>query len=763
MIVNSKIRRQTGFFFLLIFSLHIKAQSSSSIKNGNNEAITQLTESVEINDSTSIPTYHQLEDLVIEASLPIVITDGSTLTYNVDEDPSSKSSNLLDLLRKVPLVTVSGNDEIKLNGSSEFKILLNGHEEPMLTQNASMIFKNLPASTVANIEVITDPGAKYDAEGVGGILNIITERKQKKGGYNGQLSASYSTDAAAFTGYTALNFNNVNLSANVTYANDAGMAKTNEKEGFLEYHDNKMISRLNTQSREKFGFDIVMANLSGSWEPNEKNLFSMNLSFSDFIAKSKLYQTLEKAFSPIGSFLYSTNQNYNIDLTKLNLSSGISYQHNFKPKNNYLVLSYLFTFGNQDLKYNGDMYMTENYTPEYRYTSQCNNTFSREHTVQGDYVIGLGSYKHLIETGIKGIFRNNSAFGSQKGGNNTSNITTAFGSNEITSQTQNIYAAYISYTGNYGPFSSRIGIRYEYSDMEMKYRMQDYNEFSKSLNDIVPNASFSYKFNNNSLLRLAYKMRITRPSIEQVNPFILDTNNGVAQTGNPDLQSERNNSVSLTFSKFARVLGGNVGVKYSNTSNVISQITKYQDNLLIYTQANIGRTQNIGFSGFLNWNIISNMSLSINGRLSYDYLHSPALGLSNHGWKADINGNWNYSLSPGWRFGAYGGYSTKTILLQGSYSGWNYIGISASKDLLKNKSLNIGLNATNFYTDRKSFIQDQSTAEVTSRFITKYRAWNVGVSLTWKFGNSNNEVKTTDASILNDDIVKTKSQNPGEL
>ena len=113
----------------------------------------------------------ELDDLVVTASVPLVHSDGAKLTYNVTEDPEAKSSNTLDILRKVPGVTVDAQENVKVNGQSSFKIFLNGKEDPMLSGDIKTILKSMPASTIQKIEVISEPGAKYEAEGTGGILN----------------------------------------------------------------------------------------------------------------------------------------------------------------------------------------------------------------------------------------------------------------------------------------------------------------------------------------------------------------------------------------------------------------------------------------------------------------------------------------------------------------------------------------------------------------------------------------------------------------
>jgi hypothetical protein len=131
----------------------------------------------------------QLDEISVVAQKPLVKVETDKLTYNAKDDPESSTSNVLDLLRKVPMVTVDGEDKIQLKGSTNFKIYLNGKPSNMITNNPSQVLKSMPASSIKNIEVITEPGAKYDAEGVGGIINIITD-KRIDDGYSGSAGAN---------------------------------------------------------------------------------------------------------------------------------------------------------------------------------------------------------------------------------------------------------------------------------------------------------------------------------------------------------------------------------------------------------------------------------------------------------------------------------------------------------------------------------------------------------------------------------------------
>ena len=141
----------------------------------------------------SITWNKELEGVVIKAQRQLIKQEIDRIGYDVQADEESKTQTVMDMLRKVPMVTVDGQDNILVKGNSSFKIYKNGHLDPSLSKNAKEVFKSMPASMVKRIEVITDPGAREDAEGVDAILNIVMVNGSKMSGITGVVSASYTS------------------------------------------------------------------------------------------------------------------------------------------------------------------------------------------------------------------------------------------------------------------------------------------------------------------------------------------------------------------------------------------------------------------------------------------------------------------------------------------------------------------------------------------------------------------------------------------
>jgi outer membrane receptor for ferrienterochelin and colicin len=148
-------------------------------------------ESVDLGSIQMVSAVKSLAEVKVTAARPMVEQQGDRLIYNVEEDPAAKTESASDILRKTPYVTVDGDGGIQVNGQSNFRVLLNGRETAMFSQNVKEALKGFPGANISKIEVITSPSAKYDAEGVGGIINIIT--KKKLAGYNGTINSNIST------------------------------------------------------------------------------------------------------------------------------------------------------------------------------------------------------------------------------------------------------------------------------------------------------------------------------------------------------------------------------------------------------------------------------------------------------------------------------------------------------------------------------------------------------------------------------------------
>lgn len=693
------------------------------------------------------PDDETLDEVVVIAKKKLVESDGATLTYNVEDDPESQTNSTIEMLRKVPMVTVDAEDNIKVNGNSNFKILINGKEDPMLSGDVSTILKSMPAATIKKIEVITEPGAKYDAEGTGGILNIVTVGKQSLEGFMTNYSARVATNSYGMAFYGRTKINNVTASANINYNEsiDQGYVNTGKTilENLTDDDDRYQIS----ESKSKYHFNYLGANLNLSWEPDTLNLFTVqgNIGKNDFNS-SNLSSMRMESLENIRK--WSLDRDSRNKFNNLWLGTNASFQHTFHKKGHHLIGSYIFGYGTRDNETENWTHNMENYIEETPWERNDGDNFNRRHSLQIDYANPLSSI-HLIEAGFKGTWNRDYSDTKPYYGLSETDMSLNEMDRVKVEQFQDIMAAYLSYSGTYGRWNAKAGLRYEYTKMGLDYKIGDHPDFTTYLNDLVPNLAASYRMGDAANLRLAYLMRISRPGIGQLNPYRNTMAINQVNYGNPDLKSEKSNNVSLTYSNYGGKLGGSFGISYNRVDNSISDYQFFEDNILHTTYANIGHSQRTTANLNLQWAAVPMLNIGVYLSGSYVDLKadSPELKASNSDWTGNFNMNLDYTFPFRMRLSAYGGAGSGWVDLQSKGSGFSYYGLSLSRSFLHQDALTFSMHASNFLQPYRTHHYTQTSE--TSRFTSenRNRQWSAGASVTFRFGSLRADVKRTAANL----------------
>lgn len=699
-----------------------------------------------------------LGEVVVTGQRKLVESDGATLTYNVDEDPSATTSSTLDMLRKVPMVTVDAQENIKVRGQSNFKIYLNGKEDPMLSGDPKTILKSMPASTIRRIEVITEPGAKYDAEGTGGILNIITVGKQNLDGFMANFSLWNNVRNSGVSGYGRTKIGNVTASLSANY-NDSRVYPSRHAyttqiyENFLSETDRTQ----REESKSSNNWNYVGSNFNLSWEPDTLNLLTLSFDFG----RNLSWQDTRNVFSMTsasGERQWGYVRDWNSHGSYLGLHGQVSYQHTFRRQGHHIVASYLYNNYGNDFSSVQHRHSAENISLPWLWGRNVNDNSTGRHTVQIDYTNPFNS-RHTLEAGAKLQLQRSTGNSYPFYGNEYDDMALQEEDHVKMVQFQDILALYASYTGSFGSFSGRVGVRWEYTHtgIDYKIRPRGYEDFTTVLNDIVPNASLTYRFTPASNLRLAYQMRIFRPGLWQLNPYRNEMTTNQASYGNPDLDSGHNNQVSVTYSNFGGKVGGNVGVAYAYTSNSIESYEFIRDGIFNSTYANIGRYQWFNINGYLQWTIITDMQFSLYARANYeDYkVSSPELKAANAGWSGSFNANFDYTLPCRLRLSAFGGAGSKWIMLQQSGSGWYYYGVQASRSFLKDDALTVNVYAQQFAHPRDTSTTTVEAPGMRTYSRTDFAQWHLGIGLSFRFGSLSSDVKRTAANLGDDGGAQT--------
>lgn len=733
-------------FFSYLFTLGSSEGARTEISEPVSEVV--MTAGTVPSDSTDVLSeYTELDDLVILEKKKLVESDGAKLTYNVSEDPESGSSSIIELLRKVPGVSVDAEDNVKVNGRSNFKILMNGREDPMLKGDLKTILKSLPAASVKKIELISEPGAKYEAEGTAGILNIVTDRKQDLSGFMTQLQGWVNASQAGGSITARSKVNKVMLDARVNYNDGKVWSRTYSTERETEYLSDSQNRIERLERKHHNGWDYIGTTFNMSWEPDSLNLFTLSANYGYNTWGGPLTDR-RLMLAKDGTKLWELFRSVDDGGRYNGVGSQISYQHNFGKEGRNLVASYEFDFAhlNFGTAYNTKMLEGDLTEPPYSASKTLRN--ENWHILQVDYANPFDSH-HLLEAGAKMSLNRSCSDSQSLYGNDKSDAVADPSQTVNVTQFKNIYAAYASYTGTFGNWNVRGGLRFEHTDMGLRYRTNGFSDFTTRLEDLVPNVSMSYNFTPGSSLRAAYQMRISRPSLMYLNPYVNDLTPGWITYGNPNLKSEHSHNVSVSYSNYEGRFGGMAKLTYMYVANGINDVIFAKDNVIHSTYDNIGRDDMISLEINTNWNINNALRWGLYAGGYYERLKadSEMLRACNHGFFGNFNTDISYTLPCKVRLSAFGGLSSPWIDLQSRGSLSYYYGVGASRSFLKDDALTISVNANNFLNGKRTNSYTQVDETVRLHQISRYTPWNVGLSVTWKFGGLKAGVKKTSAVI----------------
>ena len=694
----------------------------------------------------SITWSKELEGIVVKAQKQLIKQEIDRIGYDVQADEESKTQTVMDMLRKVAMVTVDGQDNIMVKGNSSYKIYKNGHYDPSLSKNAKETFKSMPASMVKRIEVITDPGAREDAEGVDAILNIVMVDGSKMQGMTGVVSASY-TSKNQRNLYTSLTGQMGKLLASVGYGY-GGMSSRSTVS--ITDTDRKYLDTGNRMQAHSDGTNpgaIHYSNLNASYDIDSLNLLSA--SFGGYFYKLNVQGDGQTAITnSTGLPVYSYNNHYWMPgYSHSSWNGRLDYEHKTRRKGERLTLSYMLALTRQHTDQENTYTDMVNAPFDYTGSLQTERERFTEHTFQADWLRPLGK-GHQLEVGAKYIYRNNNS-------HNTQNF---FGidmqTNNEFEHTTRVLAGYADYIYNHKKWSARAGLRYEYSYMEGRYPDGKGNTYDKHLSDWVPQASLKYQLTDAQSLKFSFTTSINRPGISYLNPAIV-TSPTVIQYGNANLVSSHTQRISLIYSYILPKLTLQIAPAYNYSSGGISTIQTARNDIRYITYDNILRSRRFSVEQYVQWRPFDGTTIVLNNNLRYEHNENPNLGYRTFGWYDNFYANLSQKLP--WKLllymAAYGkiGHSPSGIYyMQYSYQGYYF---SLQRSFLKDDRLTVRIGANAPFN--KYWTSEAET--VNGDYRDFQQSWNNArsftLSLTWRFGSLKASVKKTEHSIDNDDVV----------
>lgn len=712
---------------------------------------------------------NQLETVEVVAYKPLVKADVDKIAYSVEDDPEANTNTVIEMLKKVPMVTVDGQDNIRVNGNSSFKIYVNGKPNNMMTKNPKEVLKSMPASSIKKIEVITNPGPKYDAEGVGGILNIVTEGKGPEG-YNATFSGRANNSSYGGGLYATVKQGKLTMSVNYN-------ASSNHSPKGYTYSDRSQIGTDGTVTSSTVADGYTKGHsqwqggdVEASYEIDTLRLITGSFSLSKFTSKRDALNTAFSTVPATGQRLYGYRSPSHSKENWDDYSASLDYQRSFSVKDRLLTLSYRLESSpsTSDSRYlythreAADNWQT--FIDRMRDQRMDGDENTMEHTFQIDYTTPFAKH-HTWEAGVKYILRRN------KSDNDRYNLGTDDKDETYDSDNSSHYrhhndilAAYTGYGLTLDKWSARLGLRYEHTLQKVEYLLGRGTNFHKNFDDLVPSARLGYKFSDATNLSLGYKMRINRPGIWYLNPYLDDRIPDAISQGNPNLDTEKSHAVDLQFSSYNSKLTYTLTGTYRFVNNSIESVDRLVNDRdiaglpnptgkdVIYSSyANIGHIQYAGLMAYANWTPITNTRITLNGSVGYSHM-SDGQSLRNHGWCTNIDASLQQTFAKTWIFNASYYVQTPQPTLQGKDARYQWYNFSLSKSFM-DKRLTLTAYIINpfgkrYFCYRSETVADNFRTTASSSWCQLY----YGVSVRFRIGKLKASVKHTERTVENNDV-----------
>ena len=711
------------------------------------------------------PTANMLKAVEVTGQQALIENKIDKLVFNAEKDVTSAGGNVSDILRKVPMVSVDMDGNVALRGSQNVRILINGKPSGALTTNAADVLRSMPADQIKNIEVITAPSAKYDAEGSAGIINIITKKKTVSG-VSGSLSAGIGTRQNNENGNISLNKNKLSLSANVGY--NTGWPQTTRSSFESQNTELGTSSSSTGENRSKRHFLTATASLGYDFTDNDS--FS-----SSFSRRGGAFEnsgtTTNSNFSPSqGTVNYVANTSSKNSFSNFDWNNDFT--HKFKRAGEELSIAGQWTHGTADV----------NYLSEYSAFTQnqqaSNLGTNNEYTIQTDYVLPVNKI-YKIEAGAKTIIRKiNSDYtflNPDEGGTYVLNPLTS----NAYDYGQNVYSAYGLLTTTLGSGVTLLtGARVENTRINggSGNASSGLLPFKNDYVNFIPSVAISKALTPTQTIKLSYSKRIQRPSLQFLNPF-RNTSDPLNQSqGNPELSPEIAQTIELNYSTFIKTSVINASVYYRRTADIIESVVNTVPFSTVDNEGNTV-TRDVSLTNFLNVGNNNSLGTSLFGSVQlFDILtlrgninaftYKPEIISSLQQGKQSTYIQYNGSISGTVKVSKT--LNAETFLMQNSarrtFQGTNpsfNLWVIGLKQEIMQKRGTVGLNVTQPFKDYKDFTTNINSGPLTQRstFSVPFRSF--GLSFTYNFGKMNftGQAPKKKRGVSNDDLKQDENRN----
>lgn len=714
--------------------------------------ITKTIQSVSVMKDTEldnillVPDVKNLKEVTVTEQKALFEEKSDRLVYNAEKDISVKGGDATDILKKIPSVAVDIEGNVQLRGSSNIKVLINNKPSSVVARSVSEALKQIPADIIKQVEVITSPSAKYDAEGTAGIINIITKKNALQG-TNGSISPNFGQWNNWQNGSITHRVKGLTLSANGGFSNWKNKRNIDQVRTF--WNTDTLVQ--NQTQAVKGNGENYYGTINIDWDVDSLNRLGAGLNFYDGINTNQFDIVFDETKQGISQnyFQRLMTRTYDWQGATLNLD----YTRLFKKPKKEINLLMMYSFEGEDSDYLANTMNREDFV--YYREKSYNISNNKEGTFQFDFTNPLDSISTL-ELGTKSIIRK--IYSDYRIANATDGSTDY---NDVP-QLANIFDYNQQVVAGYAVFSRspkkgwgiNAGARYEHTFIQANF-MNGAAPFSNDYGNIIPSISLSKSLKKSQQIRISYTQRIQRPQFFYLNPYINQSDSLNRYGGNPYLKPELTHSVEANYSVSIKQTSINASAYMRRTGNAIEGVNTIDENGVL-TQIFQNVAQNSAYGVNLSANTKLTKQWSINGSLNlfYNVLESRELKTRNADWMYRINLNSSIDLGKGFKAQIFGFYNSARVNIQGKYGGFGFYNMVVQKELLKKKAtigfgydnpFNMKIKWTNEFVG-PNFVQMQEVAMYRRgwRINLKYEFGQVSGSQRQKKRISNDDKKSGD-------------------
>lgn len=674
--------------------------------------------------------------------------------FSVDQSLVSEGGSASDLLQNVPSVQTDIDGNVSLRGSAGVRVLIDGKPSLIAGGNIAQILQSIPASSIESVELITNPSAKYDAEGQSGIINIVL-KKNKKLGFNGSLALS-AGNRDSYNANTSLSFQNkkINLYGNYGYRygnrigggynniNYLNPANASLSTGFTEQtNDSK---DLNKSHNVKAGIDYYLA---------EKSVISFSSGFN-------IRNQDENEFLNINRLGAVRNPTELSRRSNLETGDGKSYDLNldlsqkFKNAKQELTANFGFSEGNNDnfQIYNTNIYNDNGASVDRLKIQQTDRfSFNRNYNAQLDYTMPVGK-AGKIEAGLRSQIRisESSTIAEENSALNAPFYFNYSLSNEFNNKDQ-VHAAYVNYQNQFKNFGYQVGLRAEDAALDTKLGAYDINSNLNyvpgrvAYTRLYPSIFLTQKFKGDQQVQLSYSRRVNRPRGWDTNPFLDVSDPFNYRQGNVNLLPEDVHAFELSHSKFWSKFSLISSLYLRQTNDVIQRLRTEPDpvtGITITTPQNLTRSINSGLELIGKFDLLKSWNFTANVNLYQSKIQGvPAFGIvENSGFSYNANLTNNFVLPYSITLQVKGEYRSREVMAQGIRKAMYGVDAGAKYDI--NKTASLSFNVRDVFASRKWQMQTTGSTSIVD-FSRLWGGTQANLTFSYRFGKTAFNFKKT--------------------